>query len=41
MNRQTDADNKENSNGPSTEDPSVYWYKKQPLYSSFIWVSGP
>ncbi|XP_039521667.1 ensconsin isoform X8 [Pimephales promelas] len=24
MNRQTDADNKENSNGPSTEDPSVY-----------------
>lgn len=35
MNRQTDVDNKENSNGPSTEDPSVDRYKITPLLLAF------
>lgn len=39
MNTQTDVDNKENSNGPSTEDPSVDRYKNYITYSSFIWIT--
>ncbi len=39
MNTQTDVDNKENSNGPSTEHPSVDRYTNDLIYSSFIWVT--
>ncbi len=35
MNTQTDVDNKENSNGPSTEDPSVDRYKNDFIYYSY------
>lgn len=39
MNIQTDVDNKENSNGPGTEDFSVDRYKNDLIYYCFIWVT--